>query len=151
MILSQATTFTITDCPCTVTAPVIVSTVTDCTTWYGHLAGATRGSSRLTLSSPGSSTVLSSVASSPALVTETPVAPVQPPVASGSAPVYTNGTGPISPAKPTTVGTAGPVPTGPGATGTSPAVPVATGAANKAFVASGAALAGLVGLVVYVL
>ncbi len=34
LTLEQATTITITDCPCTVTKPVITSTVTECHEWY---------------------------------------------------------------------------------------------------------------------
>lgn len=35
-LLLQATTLTITNCPCTVTKPVITSTATYCPTWYPH-------------------------------------------------------------------------------------------------------------------
>lgn len=127
--ITEATTFTITDCPCTVTAPVIVSTVTDCTTC------------------PESSTVITSAESTPGLVTPDgpAVVPDEPAVMSDSSPVSANDTVPTGSPQPTTVEG------GPGANGTTPVVPLATGAANKAFVASGAALAGLVGLVGYVL
>jgi len=36
----QATTLTITNCPCTVTAPVVTSPVVYCSTWYPYSAHA---------------------------------------------------------------------------------------------------------------
>ena len=104
--------------------------------------------------SPDSSTVITKAESTPGLVTpdEPSVVPEEPavvsdlPVVVSDSPlVPSNDTVPIGSPQPTTVED------GLGANATTPAVPLATGAANKAFVASGAALAGLVGLVGYVL
>lgn len=140
----QATTFTITDCPCTVTKPIITSTVTTCTEWYAF------GPDHVGPDEADWFLNCSPETQAPPPPTVPTVTPIPPPVEptsfpSVSPPVYTNASTVVVPTPSTTV-----APSAPGVTqpsGTAP--PAFTGAANKAFAASGAGLVGLVGLAAY--
>jgi len=123
-IVTEATTLTITDCPCTITRPV---------------------SSSSSQSTPSAYTTTSAVLTTSVAAT-TSVAPVyssHPSAGSSSIPIYSNTSTVFS------YTTKSP---GSSTTGTATSVPVSTftGAANKV-AASGAGLAGLIGLAAYIL
>jgi len=121
--VTSATTLTITNCPCTITKPVISSTVTYCPTCAP--------------AQPPPPPHVYYNSSSP--VSHPPAGtPANPPV--GTAPPVKPPVGTAPPAKPPVGST---VPTAPIAT--------FTGGADKAMAASGAGLAGLLALAAYIL
>ncbi|KAJ9649104.1 hypothetical protein H2201_007255 [Coniosporium apollinis] len=122
--VTEATTLTISDCPCTVTKPMTSSVVTSCATC-----------------TPVAPHVPSSSAPAPHVPSSSAPAPHVP----SSSTHYNNGTTPITSSATHPAGTGSPSATRSG--------PVATftGAANKAFAASGAGLAAVFGFAAYVL
>ncbi|CAF9924176.1 MAG: hypothetical protein HETSPECPRED_005519 [Heterodermia speciosa] len=151
--VTEATTLTITDCPCTVTKPVYTSPVVYCSTCPVT-----------TPTAPVETTPVPVIPSTPVetptvpVVSTTPVSPVGTtpvPVIPSSSPapypissaVYVNSTVPV-PTGVTPVGS-GSAPVGVPTT-TSPTSPAFTGAANK-MAASSVSLAGLLALAAYLL
>ncbi|KAF2147273.1 uncharacterized protein K452DRAFT_217516 [Aplosporella prunicola CBS 121167] len=137
--VTEASTLTITDCPCTVSKPVFTSVVTSC----ASCASDTPGSPAV----PTSSGIVISDASSWPAPTSKPVLP-------------TGGNGTASFSKPGLPSASGPasVPGSPasGTSGSGASTPVTTpptftGAASKVFAASGAGLAAVFGFAAYLL
>ncbi|KAI1976080.1 hypothetical protein LOZ51_002554 [Ophidiomyces ophidiicola] len=137
--VTKATTLTITDCPCTVTRPVVTTTQTECKECPPPTGPVP------TVPAPSGPAPSGPAPSIPAPVpTGTGVPPPQPPVnppvnpptnPPTNPPVYPNGTQPVPPSPPQ--GTApGTKPSGP---------PTFTGAASRV-VAGGAGLAGVLAL-----
>ncbi|KAL9602101.1 MAG: hypothetical protein Q9219_002097 [cf. Caloplaca sp. 3 TL-2023] len=174
--VTEATTLTITNCPCTVTKPVSSAPVVYCSTCppTSPIAPVVPTTSAVVPPAP-----VNPVTSVPTVapVPTTPVVPVSPvvPIGTGSVvvpppvttgtsgpvpppvspPIYGNntvpvptGTAPVVPGVPSAPGTAAPSGTGVSTPGSSP-VPF-QGAAPK-MAASGASLAGLLGLAVFFL
>lgn len=134
--VTEATTLTITNCPCTVTKPVYSSVVTECSTWYNR----TCVSADLIRNTDSSN---SAPPPAPTYPASTPISPVYP--TSVPAPPYPapNNTSPVAPVYPPATGTVS-VTTPPAGSQTSPIAPGYTGAANKAsFGAAGLFVAGL--------
>ncbi|KAL9023531.1 MAG: hypothetical protein Q9196_007146 [Gyalolechia fulgens] len=173
--VTEATTLTVTNCPCTVTKPMTSASVVYCSTWFAHCNSSISGFiTDVAYSAPTSPAVpvvptgsavypshvgpVTSVPTSEVHAPETTaatVAPVSPvPTGSGpsvvsppvvSPPIYGNTTVPAGPTAGFTSGSASGVPSGTGA----PVAPF-KGAAPK-MAASGASLAGLLGLVAFFL
>ncbi|KAL9120202.1 MAG: hypothetical protein Q9187_003245 [Circinaria calcarea] len=129
-VVTEATTLTITNCPCTVTMPVITSTATYCPTCPASSVAAPVYTSPIVSGGP-----ISSAAPYPTYINNSTM------------PAGTGSPGPI-PATTVSVGSGS---TGfvPSPSGSAPAT--FTGAANQAFAASGAGLAGLLGLAAFML
>jgi hypothetical protein len=125
--VSEATTLTITDCPCTVTKPVS-SSAAAVTSAVTSVAAVSSAESSVVV-------VASTAAASSAVVV---------------APIYSNGTtGAASSVAP--AGTAAASTAGSASSATGSPIATYTGAANKAYSASGAGLAAIFGLVAYAL
>ncbi|KAL8947770.1 MAG: hypothetical protein Q9222_005991 [Ikaeria aurantiellina] len=163
--VTSATTLTITNCPCTVTKPVISTPVVYCSTCPPTSAVSPIVPSSPVVSVPTVAPVPTSspvpvIPSSsvpvPVIPSGSPVAPI--PITTGTSgpapvttPIYANTTVPITSATvPGAVpGTASPSGTGASTPGSSPVTPF-QGAAPK-MAASGASLAGLLGLAAFFL
>ncbi|KAL8710846.1 MAG: hypothetical protein Q9220_004649 [cf. Caloplaca sp. 1 TL-2023] len=155
----QATTLTITNCPCTVTKPVISTPVVPPTSVASPVVPTTPVVSVPTVAPvPTTSPVVipSSSVVVPVIPSGSPVVPI--PITTGTSgpapvttPIYANTTVPITSATvPGAVpGTAAPSGTGASTPGSSPVIPF-KGAAPK-MAASGASLAGLLGLAAFFL
>lgn len=145
--VTEATTLTITDCPCTITRPILTSVVVDCPS--GKECPAP---------SPAPPAVTTPVVvvpkpTAPAVETpehkpEGPVSPVKTPEHKPEGPVS-----PVQPVKPLTpsVQPGKPVTPPPATNGTVVPIQVTESGASKALVASGAGLAGLFAIIAYLL
>ncbi|MCJ1434756.1 hypothetical protein MMC27_004126 [Xylographa pallens] len=128
--VTEATTLTITNCPCTVTKPVPASTIAPCTTWY-YYPSAPLPPLKLTLFS---SAVLTSAAAIP--ITTSPA----------SGPTYANSSAAAA-IPPTSVASVGLSTAGAPTASSTPF----KGAADKVVAASGLGVAGVLGLAAYFL
>lgn len=134
--VTEATTLTITNCPCTISKPVYSTSAPAAPSSYPVSSAMSSAMSSAVSSYPVSAP---GVSSSAAVTSAKPTAPVYPTGA--------NSTIATVPATKSSVGTtsATVVPSGTGST------PVPTAGAGKAAALSGAGLAGVLGLVAYVL
>lgn len=145
--VTEATTLVITDCPCTVTKPVITKPVVPAVPTHKP-----EEPSVPVVHATSAPEVPVVHTSSEAVHAPSPIAPVHvgtgvpsvPSQAPLSPPIFHNSTVGVPPAG---TGTAPPV----GSATTTGNIPAFTGAATKAFAASGAGLVGVLGLFAYVL